>query len=215
MRKVKFRFLVKKELDRLHALGYVPAMVIAGFDPGLAAMGYAFVKVNPHGEQVLSLGVIRTQPGNKKRNLRQSDDVTRRVVEIVDAVDVLLAKHPPVIAVCSESFSPPRNASSAAKVAMAWGAVIGATSPPYLQASPQEIKIAVCGSKKASKEEIEKNLIEKYGECVEVWDETPEKQKNHGWDALTAIVACLSDPAIAIGRKSVNGSTAGDSSNSH
>ena len=182
-------------------------MVIAGFDPGLASMGYAFLEVGPNTETVLALGVIRTQPANKKRNVRQCDDVTRRVVEIVDAVDVLLAKHPPVVAICSESFSPPRNASSAAKVAMAWGAVIGATSPPYLQASPQEIKIAVCGSKKASKEEIEGTLIERYGECAEAWDKTPEKQKNHGWDALGAIVACLSDPAIAIGRKSANRKT--------
>lgn len=195
---------------------YGCGMVIAGFDPGLASMGYAFVEVLPRTERVLAIGVIRTQPANKKRNVRQCDDVTRRVVEIVDAVDALFARHPPVVAICSESFSPPRNASSAAKVAMAWGAVIGATSPPYLQASPQEIKLAVCGSRKASKEEIEQTLAERFGPCDEQWDGTPDKQKNHGWDALASIVACLSDPSIEIGRRQIaKREAARDTSNSH
>ena len=67
-------------------------------------MGYAFVEVLPRTERVLAIGVIRTQPANKKRNVRQCDDVTRRVVEIVDAVDALFARHPPVVAICSERF---------------------------------------------------------------------------------------------------------------
>lgn len=179
-------------------------MVVMGIDPGLAYMGYAFMKLDRHDEDVLAVGVIRTSASPRKMRMRQADDVTRRVVEIVDELDRLMARHGPIAAVCTESFSPPRNASSAAKVAMAWGGVIGATSPPYLQASPQEIKIAVCGSKKASKDSVTAALSGRYGSCEDVWDTTPAGQRDHGWDALASIVACLTSPAIEMTRRNIS-----------
>ena len=163
-------------------------------------MGYAFVEILKKGEVVRSIGVIRTKPSNKKLKIRSADDVTRRVVRLITELDKRMAQHGRVSAVCAESFSPPRNASSAAKVAMAWGAVLGATSGPHILVSPQEIKLAICGSNSASKEDIERRLTERYGDCEDAWDDSPGSQRNHGWDALAAVVSCLSEPFVEVSR---------------
>ena len=175
--------------------------MLLGIDPGLSSMGYAFVRILKNNERVESIGVIRTKPSTKKQKIRSADDVTRRVVYLITELDSKMAQHGRISAVCAESFSPPRNASSAAKVAMAWGAVLGATSGPHILVSPQEIKKAVCGSNSASMEDIERTMIERYGDCEDVWDSSPQSQRNHGWDALAAVVSCLSDPFVEVTRQ--------------
>lgn len=69
-------------------------------------------------------------------------------------------KHGSPGAICAESMSFPRFASAAAKMAMAWGGLVTTWyAPPICQASPQEIKRALCGRADASKLDVEQAQV--------------------------------------------------------
>jgi len=174
--------------------------VILGFDPGFAAFGVARVSLRPDGEDVLALDVIVTEKSDRKREVRATDDNLRRMADLTTELDRMLT--PDVLAICSESQSWPRSAGVVAKVGMAWG-VIGALATlrgiPILQASPQEIKKRVAGSKSASKEDVQGALEARY-DALPAWPRQATRVE-HAADALAAVVACLDHPTIMLARR--------------
>lgn len=180
--------------------------ILLGIDPGFAAFGWALLVLGDGAtdDHVVAAGVIHTEKSAKKREVRGSDDNVRRTRVIADKLFELLTAHEPV-AVAAESFSPPRNASTAAKVALAWGAVVACArahlDPPLLQASPQELKIAVCGSKSASKEEIEAALAARYPSANAAIGRIKQGDREHVWDAIGAAHACLDTEVVRMARR--------------
>lgn len=188
---------------------------ILGIDPGFANLGFSLCVAGrtATGERTLSIqkmGCVFTEASSKKRNVLAADDNLRRTRELVVALDKLLGVDEEgrarVRVICAESMSFPRNASNAAKVALSWG-IIGTLSVlrdvPVVQASPQEIKLAVAGAKTASKEEIQAALQTRFHtdltERLTKVDGSPLTRKDaveHPYDSLAAIVACMGSEVL-------------------
>lgn len=187
------------------------SVLVLGLDPGFSAIGWAAVEVrDPEraGLVVHSAGVFETKADPRKRLVLRSDDNLRRTREIAhwlrDNV-VFLRSHArlPLVAICAESFSPPRSASVAAKVAMTWGAV-GALSAtmnlPIVQCTPQGLKKAIVGKRSASKEEIISALDRRFGGVIAPLLEgrVAQGKWEHPYDAIGAAVACVEADVIQI-----------------
>lgn len=173
-------------------------MISLGVDPGFASFGYCLFDLET--ERVLLLGVIRTQKAKGK--VLASVDNLRRAREIHASVKSVLRGWD-VAAICAESMSYPRNSSSAAKVALAWGVLACVSNDldlPIVQASPQAIKKRLCGRQDASKEDIEQVLRHNYPSAV-MPKEVPATFHEHAWDALSAVVACLDSEVIRMARR--------------
>jgi Holliday junction resolvasome RuvABC endonuclease subunit len=188
-------------------------MRILGLDPGFANLGWCVAIYHPHetgpsltGLSVTDMGCIETKKDPRKvlvsvDNVRRAQAITWMLRDIIweasDEEPVRL-----VDAIAIEAMSFPRNASSAAKVSLAWG-VISALSAlweiPVIQASPQDIKEAVTDSRKASKALMETTLGERYPEVLKLLEDTPPSRREHPYDALGAIVASLGSEVMKMG----------------
>jgi Holliday junction resolvasome RuvABC endonuclease subunit len=153
------------------------------------------------------MGCIETKKDPRKvlvsvDNVRRAQAITRQLRGIIweltsDDEPVRL-----VDAIAIEAMSFPRNSSSAAKMSLCWG-VISAVSHlwqmPMIQVSPQDIKEAVTGSRKASKALMETTLGERYPEVSKLLEDTPASRREHPYDALGAIVASLGSEVMKMG----------------
>ncbi len=189
---------------------------ILGIDPGFASLGYAVLNLDATGPTVATLGVLRTAKTDKKHRVLAADDNVRRCRELALPLAQLMLSGavgyvaPPagvagfvermrttstLSLVCAEKMSFPRNASAAAKMAMSWGMIVAYLHHhglPLIQASPQDVKRRVTGSSSASKEEVQKALIKRFGRgLLRMLKGIPEGQHEHAFDALAAAVACL------------------------
>lgn len=180
--------------------------ILLGLDPGFASFGWALLHVGRHpGEDVvLGADVIHTEKSAKKREVRASDDNVRRTRALLSALTALVDEHEP-FAFAAESFSPPRHASNAAKVAFAWGMVTTLAhfthdGLPVLQCSPQELKLAVCGSRSASKQAIEDALAARYPGARTTLGKIRKDDLEHVWDAVGAAHACLDTEVVRMAR---------------
>jgi crossover junction endodeoxyribonuclease RuvC len=187
-------------------------MKVLGIDPGFASIGYSVVDVLEDRLAVISMGVIRTEKSSKKTGIRASDDNLNRAKEISRELATLIDHHH-ITVICAETMSYPRNASAAAKMAMCWGVLATLADRynlPITQASPQEIKKAVCGKKDASKEEVQEAVrtmfpvtaegVTKQG-CPYILREVPRSLWEHPFDALAAVVACRESEVLLLARR--------------
>lgn len=124
-------------------------MKVLGIDPGVANTGFGVVE--DRGGRLLALdgGVIETSP---------REPLERRLALIAGRIASLIDEHAPD-AMAIESIYFGRNAESAFQVGQARGAVVceagrrGLTVNSY---TPQQIKLAVCGSGSAGKEQVQR-----------------------------------------------------------
>jgi crossover junction endodeoxyribonuclease RuvC len=178
---------------------------LLGVDPGLRNLGTALVELLPKGEMFLEMDWFCTLESPKKLKILSTSDNVRRVKEVASFLGEKIQRGT-MIAICAESMSFPRNASSSAKIGMCWG-VLGAFSDyfdvPIIQASPQEIKKAVCGIRNASKEDIQNALNVRYQKdsIVSKAKTIAKTNREHPYDALASIVACLESETIQMARK--------------
>lgn len=175
-------------------------MIVLGVDPGFAALGLAAVDVSPDGEHLVDCWVVTTEPSTRKQAVRDSEDNARRAREITRALQTALDVHRPTV-VAAETMSWPRNASSAAKVALAWGALCALLERgglPLVQASPQDVKRAVCGVKNASKDDVALAVEARFPEVT--WP-TKATLQEHAADAIAVVVACLDSELVRLARR--------------
>lgn len=177
-------------------------MIVMGIDPGFAAFGIAKVEVRPArdgGLDVLALEtrVLRTAPSAKKAAVRSSEDLVRRCGELVLGIEAAVQDWKP-LALAGETMSWPRDLRAATRVALAWGviaAIASRYSLPVVQASPQDVKKALVGSKSASKEEI-------IGAVLARWPhlELPKQTTlhEHAADAAAVVYACRDSQVITM-----------------
>ncbi len=119
-------------------------MIILGIDPGTAALGYGIVEATGGRLRRVDHGWLETRPDRP---------LTERLRTIHALVDELIELHrPDALAVERLFFS--RNAQTAFAVGQARGVVLLAASQhelPVREATPSEVKSAVCGDGRADK----------------------------------------------------------------
>ena len=177
-------------------------ITILGLDPGFANTGWARVELHPNGEvHIVAVGDIETEKASKKQQVLSSNDNFRRARELSREIRKFFATD--ISCVCSESMSFPRNASTAAKMAMCWGVVADICEQlrvPMLMATPKEIKRAV-GAEDSSKESVQVALRSRFGTNLDQAIEAsglPTSKHEHPVDALAAVVACLDSETLRL-----------------
>jgi len=185
-------------------------MILLGIDGGFATTGWCLAETSAKTKlSVVALGTIETKKSARK--VPASVDNIRRAREIAAKLEnlVLFANNEgqvkvAVDCICAEAMSHVPAAQAAAKLSLAWGviaAIAHATSLPIVQVSPQDLKLAVTGSRKASKALMEQRLLEDYPECEKLLEDVPRSKREHPLDALGAIVACLDTDIVRAGMR--------------
>jgi crossover junction endodeoxyribonuclease RuvC len=189
---------------------------LTGFDPGFANFGWGVVRIHPDGDELVDVGVFRTQKESKKKRVLAAEDNFERARSIAGFLHGLIEEHGPKV-VCFEAFSPMRNASSASKVALSYGALAGVIIGPGLpsvQPSPQRIKKSMTGRQSASKDEIAAAVVKHFcdqqpeelrklnAEAVAAYlAKVPASRREHGFDALASILASYESDIIRAARQ--------------
>jgi crossover junction endodeoxyribonuclease RuvC len=158
-------------------------VIVLGVDPGLANTGYGVVVQRGGRPVALDGGVIETAAGLPAE---------RRLAEIHDAIDSLLAEHEPSAMALEELYFG-ANARSAFAVGQARGVVMlaaGQRDVPCAGYTPQQVKAAVCGSGRAGKEQVARMVGALLG-----LSEPP--RPDHAADALAVAVCHLNRAPLA------------------
>jgi crossover junction endodeoxyribonuclease RuvC len=176
-------------------------MRVVGMDPGLASFGWCVADVADE-ISILELGVWRTEPSKTKSAIRGTSDVAERVAYLMRSVAELVERTQPS-ALCMEDFSPPRSSSAAAKVARVFGmldAVAEYEGLASLRVTPQEIKLAMCGRRGASKDAVQAEVFRwcTASALEQLEGNAPKSQHNHAFDAGGAVLASKHHPVMLI-----------------
>jgi crossover junction endodeoxyribonuclease RuvC len=150
-------------------------MRVLGVDPGTASTGYGVIEARGQRLSALGGGVITTAAGQP---------LERRLGLILTEVGALLDHHGPHAVAVEEIFFG-RNVRTAFAVGQARGAVLGAAGVRGIACfayTPQAVKLAVCGSGQAGKEQVQRMVGALLG-----LDSPPEP--DHAADAL-AVAVC-------------------------
>jgi crossover junction endodeoxyribonuclease RuvC len=126
----------------------VPLRVL-GIDPGTASTGFGVVESASQRLSAVCGGVIST---------RSDAPLERRLAEISASLGDLLDEHRPAALSIEEVYFG-RNVRSAFAVGQARGAVLavaGARGVPCFSYTPQAVKLAVCGSGAAAKDQVQR-----------------------------------------------------------
>ena len=124
-------------------------MIVLGIDPGTAHTGYGVVAA--HGSRLVALdgGVIGTGPDER---------LERRLARIHARLCDLIAEHRPSALAVEDLFFG-QNVRTALAVGQARGVVLlsaGLAGIPCYSYTPQAVKLAVCGSGAAGKEQVQR-----------------------------------------------------------
>lgn len=121
--------------------------VVLGLDPGTASTGFGVISISGSRFRTLEYGVLQTASGAPPE---------RRLEQIFDQMNDLLARHRPS-ATAVESLFFNANVRTALAVGQARGVTLLACSQAgceVFEYTPQQIKQAVVGYGKASKEQV-------------------------------------------------------------
>lgn len=173
-------------------------IVVLGQDPGFLHFGYALAEVSRRKVVVLDMGLIVTKSSSKKARVLRSDDNARRSKELVRGLAPLYVRAHVAV---NEAMSFVRSASTMAQIGRAFGikdTFVEVRRLPNCEVSPMQIKMAVCGNRSASKDEIQAALDDRFGyslsdrHCPHI----PAGKLEHPYDALGAIIACLDSDVV-------------------
>ena len=170
-------------------------MIILGLDISLTATGWAIAELKDSKLALLRCGVIVTKkekgkPSSTLDSIRRAYDIH---VELGKVLSSELGLR--IDLVCLESMSWPRNASTAVKMAVAWGAIAPLLANyPLIPVGPVAIKLVASGKKSASKEEVASGvqaLMPKSTSFVLKEFVPKVSLREHCWDALGSILASM------------------------
>ena len=148
--------------------------VVMGIDPGVASTGFGVVSSAGATMSAIDAGVIEAPPG---------EPIEARLMRIHDALSELLVRHRPV-AVALEHVYFGKNVRSAIAVGQARGVallVAAQRGVPCFDYTPQAVKMSVCGSGAAAKEQVKRMVGALLGLPM-----PPES--DHAADALAAAI---------------------------
>ncbi len=160
-------------------------MIILGIDPGYGRLGYAVLKKSDpssdeasNKEELLDYSCIETDP-KKEHN--------KRILEITNNIEKIIKKYKPEILSIEKLFFT-KNQKTALQVSEIKGIIIYIclkNKMKIAEFTPLEVKTAVCGYGKASKEQVQKmiELLVKIKEPIK-YDDTA--------DAIALCLTCSS-----------------------
>jgi crossover junction endodeoxyribonuclease RuvC len=158
-------------------------MLVLGIDPGTASTGYGLVQSAGARLQVLDEGVVETRTGVP---------LERRLADIHAAIGDLLDRHS-VDALAVEELYFGANVRTAFAVGQARGVVLlaaGQRGVPSRSYTPQQVKGAVCGHGRASKDQVGRMVARLLGLAA---PPTPD----HTADALAVAICDLNRAPLA------------------
>jgi len=123
-------------------------MLTLGIDPGFAVLGYAVVQGTKEKPVCLDFGVVKTDLPN----------LPERLVQIAQDLELLIGKYQPQQAIVEQLFFF-KNQKTAMDVAQSRGVVLYLLAKhkiDIIQVTPMQVKQAVCGYGKASKQQVQK-----------------------------------------------------------
>ena len=143
---------------------------VLGIDPGISNTGFGIVESRAGSLLALDGGVIETSP---------AEPLELRLASIADRISELVEQHSPN-SMAIESIYFGKNAESAFLVGQARGAVVceaGRRGLAVTSYTPQQIKLAVCGSGGAAKDQVQRMV-------AALLDLPGELPPDHAADAL-------------------------------
>jgi len=168
-------------------------------DPAFRHFGWAVLRFEPKGEQIVAGGVFNTTKIDKKRKVLQSDDNHRCAMELAKGIETLINTFEPTL-ICAESQQGSKNAHAMQLQGMAWGvlsAVAALRQIPVLQATPQSVKKALCGRLDASKEAIQAAVLARYPDVLGLAATTrPPSLHEHIYDSVAVGITCLTSTEV-------------------
>ncbi len=126
-------------------------MKILGIDPGFGRLGYAILESDRKNSRVIDCSCLETSSKSEYRE---------RLVLVADKIKELIKKHQPD-AVALEKIFFAKNQKTALQIAEVRGVLIylaASSNIPFYEYTPLEIKAALCGYGKATKEQVQKML---------------------------------------------------------
>jgi crossover junction endodeoxyribonuclease RuvC len=154
--------------------------LVMGIDPGVASTGFGVVEVVGAQMSAVDGGVIEAPT---------SEPAAQRLTRIHEAVAELLSRHDPV-ALALEDVYFNRNVRSAIAVGQSRGVALlaaGERGIACFDYTPQAVKMSVCGSGAAAKEQVQRMVTSLLG-----LSERPASE--HAADAL-AVAICHASQA--------------------
>jgi Holliday junction resolvasome RuvABC endonuclease subunit len=176
---------------------------IGGGDPGFANMGFSVVDLFSIGaSDLLATQLVVTKKGKGK--IRKIEDELRRIREIEDEFIAFLDEWQPDVWAMEEPGKClmrrggkwVTNPSNLRTVCLMWGSISGicrARGIYVVQYTSQAIKKAICGSIKASKADMEKEIKKLYP-TYKGW--ATSKKIEHEVDAVGAAVTAFKEPFV-------------------
>lgn len=180
-------------------------MIVLGLDPGFRRFGWSVVRLTPDREELLALGVWKTEKSDKKLGVRKSSDNHRRGQAIGRELLAKIDEWQPVV-ITAEAISFVRSAAVMAQIGRVWGLldlVCVERDLPLLEVSPQDLKHAVCARKDASKADVQAAVDRRFhGRVVELLAPIRAKgDHEHPVDAVASVVACLDVDVVRMARR--------------
>ncbi len=168
---------------------------VLAVDMGFAALGYSIIRIGPTelDDEIMELGVFTTKLSPAKRRAFVADDNIRRTAEVFEFLHGLLVGAYKPRAVAAESFSYHKGIKASAKMGLAWGALVSAVTllkRPFLDTSPQDVKLAATGKKTATKEEVQDGVRNRFPSRPSVFAiAAPGGLHEHAFDSAGVFMA--------------------------
>jgi Holliday junction resolvasome RuvABC endonuclease subunit len=167
---------------------------ILALDPAFRHFGWVVFSVTASGETPIDAGCIVTKKAAKKKGIYAADDNHQCAQAIARKLFYLVDYYNPAL-ICAEA----PGGSQSSKAAQLLGASAGILSTvvayhetiPFIQVDKMSIKKALTGGNKASKDEIEAVVVEKYPALRELCTSVnPPSLHEHVYDAGGVLIAC-------------------------
>ena len=126
-------------------------MKILGIDPGFSRLGYAILETDKKSFRVIDCDCFETKP---------KSDYGKRLLLVADKVKKLISKHKPDVMAIERVFFA-KNQKTALQIAEVRGILLylaASSKIPAYEHTPLEVKMALCGYGKATKEQVQKML---------------------------------------------------------
>ncbi len=176
---------------------------IGGGDPGFANVGFGMLDLFSVGAStILDTRLVTTKKSKSK--CRVIEDELRRIREIEDAFIEFIDKWKPDVWAMEEPGKClmkrggqwVTNPTLLRTSCLMWGSVSGVCRGRgiyVVQYTSQAIKKTICGSNKASKLDMQKEIKSRYGDYTG-W--TPNKKVEHEVDAVGAAITAFKEPFV-------------------
>ena len=170
-------------------------MRIIGLDIAMCNVGVVSVHYELGVLTLTSCATIVTKRPKKKLRISETIDNMRRVQHIASELAETIQEVEPDLFVVESQSWPRINPSSSIQMAQSWGAIFPLlVGVPVMEVSPQALKVAVWGSREASKAEVHLGCLKLMQEPLQTQSTVdrcvPSKElQEHCWDALGAVLA--------------------------